>query len=267
VGRTLFLLATGYLGFIVLVYFGQRYLQYYPDRSYPGKPSAYGVGEMQEVRVRAEDGLSLLAWFVPPKAKDGRIIVFYHGNAGHIGHRASKMRQFIDAGYGVYLCEYRGYGGNRGFPSEAGFYRDARAGLKWLDENGYSPAQWIFYGESIGSGTAVQMAQEFQPKILILESAFSSAVDVGKKVYFWLPVELLLKDRYDNIGKIKSVRSSLLMLHGDEDDVISYELGKKLYDAANNPKQLVTIEGGHHNDLYEHHAGHIILEWLEHEPR
>lgn len=265
--RLIFLLAGGYLGLIVLVYFGQRFLQYYPNRSYPGKPANYGVAEMQEIKARTEDGLELLAWFVPPKNKDGKIIVFYHGNAGHIGHRGFKMRQYIDAGYGVYLCEYRGYGGNPGSPDERGLYQDARAGLKWLDENGYTPAQWIIYGESLGSGPAVQMAQEFQPKILILESVFSSAVDVGKKVYFWLPVDLLLKDRYDNISKIKSIRSSLLMLHGDEDEVIPYALGKKLYDAANDPKQLVTIERGNHNDLYEHHAGHIILEWLENELR
>jgi fermentation-respiration switch protein FrsA (DUF1100 family) len=261
--RFLYLLAIAYLAVVVLVYFGQRFLQYYPDRSPPVKPADSGVAAMKEIKVRTEDGLDLLAWFAPPKNKDGKVIVLYHGNAGHIGHRAMKMKVFLDAGFGVYLCEYRGYGGNPGSISEDGFYKDARSALKWLDENGYAPPQWVIYGESIGSGPAVQMALEFQPKTLILESPFSSATDVGRRAYFWLPVDLLLKDRYDNISKITSVHSSLFIIHGDEDPVIPITLSKKLYDAANHPKQFITIEGGGPNDLYEHHAGHIILEWLE----
>jgi hypothetical protein len=267
--RILFFLMLGYAFLVVMVYFGQRYLQYAPDRGYPGKPADNDAGNMQELRVRTEDGLGLLAWFAPPRNKDGKVIILYHGNAGHIGHRAAKMQQFIRRGYGVYLCEYRGYGGNRGSISEDGLYKDARSALKWLEANGYPPSQWIFYGESLGSGPAVQMAVEFQPKILILESAFSSALDVAREVYPWLPVTYLMKDKFDNLSKIKSIRSSLMMIHGDEDPVIPPQLAQKLYDAANHPKELVMIDGGHHNDLYEHFAGSIILEWLEtqNEPR
>lgn len=260
--RILFFLLISYLGIVIVTYFGQRYLQYSPDRSTPGKPTDNDGREMQELRVRTEDGLDLLAWFAPPKKKGERIIVLFHGNAGHIGHRAYKIRQFIDAGYGVYLCEYRGFGGNRGSISEDGLYKDARSALRWLDTHGYPPSQWIIYGESLGSGPAVQMAVEFQPKTLILEAAFSSALDVGKELYFWLPVDYLIKDKFDNISKIKDVRSNLLMIHGDEDEVIPYRLAQKLYDAANHPKQLVIIDDGHHNDLYEHYAGDIVLKWL-----
>jgi len=257
--RVILFIILGYLAVVILVYFGQRYLEYFPNRNYPGKPADHDAGEMQELQVKTEDGLDLLAWFAPPKKKGGKVIVLYHGNAGNISDRVHKMRTFLNAGYGVYLCEYRGYGGNRGRISEEGFYLDARSALNWLDGHGYAPAQWILYGESIGSGPAVQMAREFQPKILILEGAFS----VAEKKYFWLPTRYLLKDKFDNIDKIKSVRANLLMLHGDEDPVVPYPLGQKLYVAANHHKQFVTIEDGHHNDLYEHHAGHIILEWLE----
>jgi hypothetical protein len=176
------------------------------------------------------------------------------------------MKQFIRAGYGVYLCEYRGYGGNRGSISEDGIYKDARSALTWLDANGYSPSQWVLYGESLGSGPAVQMAGEFQLKTLILEAAFSSATDVAKELYPWLPVDYLIKDKYDNISKIKAVRAALFMIHGDEDAVIPPHLAQKLYDAANHPKQLDIIDNGHHNDLYEHHAGSIIMDWLETQP-
>jgi uncharacterized protein len=244
-------------------------MQYYPDRGTPGTPAANGAPEMKAVTVTTEDGLPLLAWFAPPRtkdgkvAKDGRIIVLYHGNAGHIGGRASKVRVFLDRGYGVFLSEYRGYGGNPGSPTEQGLYADARAGLKWLEAQGFSPAQFVIYGESIGSGPAVQMALEWQPKILILESPFTSAVEVAKNAYFWLPVDVLLKDRYENIAKIRDIHASLLIVHGDMDTVIPHALGQKLYDAANHPKQIIIIENGAHNDLYEHHAGHIIADWLK----
>ena len=264
--RIFYFVIIWYIAIVILIWFGQRYLQYVPNRNYPGKPSDNHVAEMKELLVRTEDGLNLLAWFVPPQKKDGKIIILYHGNAGHIGNRAGKMRLFIEAGYGVYLCEYRGYGGNSGSISEEGIYKDARSALKWLDTNGYPASQWILYGESIGSGPAVQMAKEFQPELLVLESPFSSALDVAKKTYFWLPIDLLMKDKFANMSRIKSVRSSMLIVHGEEDKIIPQSLAQKLYAAANHPKQLVIIDSGNHNDLYEHHAGHIILEWLETQP-
>lgn len=260
--KFLFLLAVFYGAVVILVYFVQRRLQYYPNRVYPGKPAAHGLPQMQEIQVTTEDGLNLVAWFAPPKNQGQKIIVFYHGNAGNLADRAPKAREWLNAGYGVYMCEYRGYAGNKGSPAEDGFYKDARAALRWLDKSGYTPSQWVFYGESLGTGMAVEMAREFQVKALILESPFTSATDVAKVVYFWLPVAYLLKDRFDNLGKIKDIKASLLIVHGDEDPVIPHAQAHDLYTAANHPKEFVTIENGKHNDLYEHHAGHIILEWL-----
>lgn len=255
-----------YLLVVLAVYLGQRGLQYHPETRKPASPASAGLPGMREVTAATADGLDLLAWFMPPKEKDGRIIVMFHGNAGTIADRAVKARHFISKGYGVYMAEYRGYGGNHGSPSEEGFYNDARAGLKWLEKEGYSPGQFVIYGESIGSGPAVQMASEMQPRELVLEAPFSSAADVAKTRYFWLPVDLLLKDRYDNILKIPSVKSSLLIVHGDEDGVVPIELSRKLFDAAQHPKEYVTINGGAHNDLYDHHAGHIVTDWLEKQP-
>src|SRR5690606_7238404 len=126
----------------------------------------------------------------------------------------------------------------------------------------YTPAQFVLYGESIGSGVAVQMAREVQPRYLILEAPFTSAADVAKDKYFFLPVDMLMKDRYDSIDKIPEITSSLLIVHGDEDAVVDQKLGKKLYDKANHPKEFISINGGHHADLYEHHAGHVIIDWL-----
>lgn len=262
IARLIFMALVTYVVVLVLVYFNQRSIQYYPTRQPPGKPEHNNVPEMREIVVETEDGLKLLAWFAPPKDKNGKIVVYYHGNAGHIGYRAGKARYFIDAGYGILLLEYRGFARNAGKPSEEGFYKDGRAALRWLEAQGYSPAQYVLYGESIGSGVAVEMARAVQPRYLILEAPFSSAADVAKRIYFYLPVDALMKDRYDNADKIADVTSSLLIVHGDEDEVVPQQLGKKLYDKANHPKEFVSINGGHHNDLYEYHAGHVIIEWL-----
>lgn len=262
VARLIFQLFIVYAVVVLLVYLNQRNMQYFPARIHPGSPKENNVPEMKEVFLETEDGLKLLAWFAPPKHKNGKIVVYYHGNAGHIGYRAGKARYFIENGYGILLVEYRGFAKNPGKPSEKGFYKDGLAALKWLEAQDYTPAQFVFYGESIGSGVAVQMARDVQPRYLILEAPFTSAADVAKGTYFFLPVDLLMKDRYDNIDKIPEITSSLLIVHGDEDEVISQKLGKKLYDKANHPKEFISINGGHHADLYEHHAGHVIIDWL-----
>ncbi len=261
--RLVFQLLAVYVIVLLAVYFMQRSLQYFPDKNYPGEPKESGVPAMQVVELQTDDGLTLNAWFAPPEKRDGKIVVYYHGNAGHIGHRALKAQHFIDKGMGVLLIDYRGFGGNPGSPSEKGFYQDGRAAIRFLEQKEYAISQFVIYGESIGSGVATQMALEIQPRYLILEAPFSSAVDVARKRYFFLPVDFLMKDRYDNADKIADIRTSLLVVHGDEDSVIPIELGRKLFERAQHPKEFITINGGHHNDLYDHHAGHVIVEWLE----
>lgn len=261
--RLVFQIFAVYAILLVAVYFMQRSLQYFPDKNHPGTPEENGVPAMKEIQLQTDDGLVLNAWFAPPEKVGGKIVVYYHGNAGHIGHRAIKAQHFIDKGFGVLLLDYRGFGGNPGSPSEEGLYDDARAALRFLAQKEYAVSQLVLYGESIGSGVATQMALEIQPRHLILEAPFSSAVDVAKKRYFFLPVELLMKDKYDNLGKIGDIQTALLIVHGDEDAVVPFDLGRKLFDAARHPKEFISIYGGHHNDLYDFHAGHVIVEWLE----
>jgi len=261
--RIVFQLLAVYAVVLIAVYLAQRSLQYFPDKNYPGTPQDNGVPDMEIVELKTEDGLTLNAWFAPPPKKDGQIVVLFHGNAGHIGHRAIKAQHFIDRGIGVLLLEYRGFGGNQGRPTEQGLYHDGRAALRFLEQREYTVSQLIFYGESIGSGIAVQMALEIQPRYMILEAPFSSAADVAKRQYFFLPIDFLMKDRYDNIEKIADIKTNLLIVHGDEDFVIPIDLAERLFARANHPKEFITINGGHHNDLFDHHAGHIVNEWLE----
>lgn len=251
-----------YLGVLLMLYFIQRHMMYFPDVTRP-VPSVYGVADMIVIDVGTADGLTLQGWYKAPAA--GRpIIVLFHGNGGNIGGRNFKARQFINQGYGFLLAEYRGYGGNRGSPSEQGFYTDARAYLAWLVKQGIAPAQTVLYGESIGTGVAVEMASETSGyKALVLESPFASMVEMARKQYFFIPVDLLLKDRYDNFSKIKSVKIPLLVLHGAVDPVVPYSQGKKLFDAANEPKKMETFPHGGHVDLYNHGAGAKILAFLE----
>jgi len=251
-----------YLAVAAVMFIWQRDFQYAPSVITPGEPAKYGVPEMQTLSVRTDDGIDLLAWFAPPRESDGKIIVLYHGNAGHIGDRAKKARTFIDRGYGVYRAEYRGYAANHGMPTEEGFYKDAESALAWLVENGYPPSQWVLYGESIGSGPAVEMATRHDVAALVLEGAFSSAVDVAQERYFWLPVHILMKDRYDNVKKIKSVKAPLLMVHGSHDTVVPIELGEQLFNAAKGSKKFLPIRGAGHSDLYEFDTGALIMSWL-----
>ena len=168
----------------------------------------------------------------------------------------------LDEGYGVFLMEYRGYAGNPGSPTEEGFYNDGRGAVAWLKEKGYDPDRLALYGESLGSGVAVQLATEIRPKYLIVHSGFNSAVDVALRTYSMLPARLLMKDRYDNKSKIGQVKSDLLVIHGDKDTMIPLSFAQDLFDAANEPKTFVTIKNAGHNSLYNLGAGKMVTSWL-----
>jgi fermentation-respiration switch protein FrsA (DUF1100 family) len=251
-----------YLLWVVILYTNQRNYIYIPDRARPA-PSAYDAEAMEVITVPMEDGTELQAWYGKPADASKPVILFFHGNAGNIGGRAGKAAVFLQAGYGVLLAEYSGYGGNPGAPSEQTFYANGRAYVDWLAGQGVTSDRIVLYGESIGSGTAVQIATE-NPGIraLILEAPFSSLVDSARMVVFYAPVPYLLKDHFDNLSKITKVRAPLLWLHGKRDSVVPYRLGAKLFKAANEPKTAATFSSGGHNDLYLHGAGQEILKFL-----
>ena len=253
-------------GVVVLaVYLGQRGLQYFPEKDL-GDPKIPEALSAKILKVQTEDGFQNIAWFAPPRESDGKVIVHFHGNGGNISHRAATASFYQKLGYGILLCEYRGYGGNPGSPTEQGLYRDGRACVNYLLDNGYRLDQLVFYGESIGSGVAVQMAVEFQPRRLVLEAPFTSAVAVAKTAYAFLPVDMMMLDRFESIDKIEKVKTSLLVIHGTDDRVVPYELGKKLFEAAKHPKEFVTVEKGGHSNLYDFKVGEKVVEWLQRMP-
>lgn len=247
----------GYIGVLFVLFFAQRNLIYFPDKSSP-----VVVAGVRAVSVKSSDGLDLRAWYVPPSKSDGPVILYFHGNAGNFSHRLPKVRAYIRLGYGVLLAEYRGYGGNNGQPTEEGFYDDGRAYARWLlNESPNSPL--IIYGESIGTGTAVQMALEFKHSALILETPFSSLADIAAERYWFVPVRLLLLDKFDNISKIAKINSPVLIMHGHKDQVIGFNYAKALYNAANEPKEFQEFAEGTHNNLYDFAAADFVISFIE----
>lgn len=265
VGGIVGLLAASYLAVVGGMYIFQRSILYVPNQATPS-PAASGVPEMAPITLETADGLHLMSWYQP--AETGRrTIVYFHGNAGHIGYRGDKARPYLNAGYGMLLVSYRGYGGNPGKPSEDGLYADGRAAIHFLADRGVAPGELAFYGESLGTGVAVQMALE-QARAsnpvagVILEAPFTSAVDVGARHYPWLPVRWLMKDQFDSRSKIAEIQTSLLIVHGGRDRVIPIDFGEALYAVAGEPKESLWISDAGHDNLDAFGASEKILTFL-----
>lgn len=263
---TLFgLVVGGYLMLVAALYLMQRQLLYLPDRSAPNR-IASGVPEISEARLQTDDGLDLLAWHLP--AAPGRAtIVYLHGNGGDIGYRGDRVRPFIDAGFGVLLVEYRGYGGNPGQPSEQGLISDARAALVFLEAAGVASAATVLYGESLGSTVAVAIAAERAAAgkpvaALVLEAPLSSVSDVAAHHYPWVPVRWLLKDRFEAIARIAHVGAPVLIVHGEADDIVPIRYGRALFEAAREPKEAAWIPGGGHENLADFNLRRIVFGFL-----
>ena len=166
------------------------------------------------------------------------------------------------AGLGCLLLDYRGFGGNPGSPTEEGLYVDGRAGYDWLVSAGHAPERIVLYGESMGSGVATKLASEKAAAAIVLDAPFTSIVDVAAGRYPWLPVSLLVVDRFDSLSRIGDVRIPLLVLHGTDDRVVPFPLGRRLFEAANEPKRFVRFDGGSHMDLYEHGAASEVIGFV-----
>jgi fermentation-respiration switch protein FrsA (DUF1100 family) len=235
---------------LVLIWAGQRRAIYFPFDGNP-LPADYGLPDAQVATLTTEDGLELRAWFVrPTRAPTGITVVVFNGNAGHRGYRAPLARAFADRGIATLLFDYRGFGGNPGGPSESALMRDARAARAWLDDQpDVDRGKIAYFGESLGTGVAVQLAASHPPAVLMLRSPFTSLVDVGRHHYPILPVGLLLRDRFSSIDWIARVRAPVLVIAGEHDRIIPRQSSERLFAAANEPKQLVIIPGADHNDM------------------
>lgn len=246
---------------MLFMYVFQRHLIYFPDRHRPN-PKEFNAQNMQIVSLKTNDGILLESWYKPAK-KNQPTILYFHGNAKHIGYRSFFAQQFIKAGFGVFLLEYRGYGGNKGSPSEQGFYEDARTALTFLHNQGIRSKDIAVYGESLGTGVATYIAAKNPVCALILQSPFSSLTEIARYHYPW--VFLTPWDKYDSLSRIKSIHAPILVIHGDQDRLIPYSNGLSLYNAANHPKELLTLKGKDHNTLWpKGHYDPKLFEFIHH---
>ncbi len=249
-----------YLALMGILYLMQRQFIYYP-KSGEISPEHYGLPSVELIKLKTSDGIHLSAWYSPAREKSMPTIVYFHGNYGHMGYRASIIEPYIHAGYGVLLLSYRGYSGSTGKPSEKGLYNDGRAAINYLISQGINAQCLALYGVSLGSGVAVQMATEYDVGALILQSSFTSLVDVGKKHYFFFPVSLILKDRYESDKKIAMIKAPKLFIHGAQDNIIPLSFGRRLYDLASQPKEMLVYPKAGHNFLPDSSAA--VIKFLD----
>jgi hypothetical protein len=239
-GRILVLLAGAYLAVVALVYLFQRKIQYFPAPEAPPLPKG-----AEDVRLEAADGTLLRAWHWP----GAFTVLVLHGNAGHRGHRLHIAQGLVAKGYGAFLLDYRGYGGSGGSPTEEGLLLDAEAAAAWLRARGV--AKVAYYGESLGCGVAAALAAKAPPAAIVFQSGADSLAEVGRKVYPWLPIGLLMKDRYEAAEAMRGVACPVLSVHGAEDELIPWGRGRALFDAAPGPKEWWLVPRAGHNDVID----------------
>ncbi len=243
------LFAVAALLLLALFWIFQRRLIYLPSTQ--RVPSVVGMFPGgRDVTLETEDGLKLGAWFIPG-TKEGRspVVLIFNGNAGDRSYRARLAAEFVRKRFGVLLFDYRGYGGNLGSPSEAGLLADAVAARRYLDSlPEIDSARIIYFGESLGSGVAAALSEKVPPAALILRSPFPSLVDVGRIHYPFLPVNLMLRDRYPTSRRIRSLRVPILIIAGERDSIIPASLSRAVYESAPEPKRFLLIPEADHND-------------------
>jgi fermentation-respiration switch protein FrsA (DUF1100 family) len=234
---------------LILLWIGQRRLLYFPFSGVP-PPAAVGLPRAELVSITTVDGLRLNAWFVPATGSETRFaMVLFSWNAGQCALPAPLAAARAPHGIATLLMDYRGYGGNPGSPSEEGLALDARAARAYLTRRaGIDQMHIVYFGESLGTGVAVQLAAAEQPFALILRSPFTSLVDVARDHYPFLPVRWMLRDRFDSLGRIRGIGCPLLVIAGDRDGIISPAQSERRYAAAAEPKRLLIIAGADHND-------------------
>ena len=232
---TLSSLIIAYIVLIIFIYFYQRNLLYHPsENNYQNDKIQFNY---DEIFITVDEEIQLKSWIIKKDFKKFKTLVIFHGNAGHLSNRIYKLNELYKLDINILLISWRGFSGNKGSPTENNLYTDAEAAIKWLNGEGVINSQIILYGESLGSGVAVELGKENNFNSIILESPFTSIENSAKIYYPYLPVRLLLKDRYDSINKIKMINTPILIMHGEKDDVVPFSMGKELFEKANSPKQ------------------------------
>jgi len=222
----------------------ERHQMYYPVRDLEATPDLAGM-EYEEVETTAADGVRIHGWWIPAAGGRGAVL-FCHGNAGNISHRLESAAVFIRLGFNVLIFDYRGFGRSEGSPDEQGTYLDAEAAYRHLrEEKGIAPERIVIFGRSLGGAVAIELARREKAAALIVESTFTSAEEMGKLIYPFLPVGLLIRNKYDSLAKVGELSLPVLVVHSPDDELVPFEQGERLFRAAAEPKEFLAIRGGH----------------------
>lgn len=242
------------------LYFFQRSILYLPD-TYLAEPSELNFPEATTLKIKTVDNVTLTAWYIAPK-DNKPTLVYFHGNSSNLGKRVNKFRKFADNGFGMLALSYRGYGNSEGSPSEDGLYNDARAAINHLISKGLQPKDIILYGESLGSGVAIQMALENNFRAIVLEAPYDSIAARAVELYPLMPIKLLLKDKFLSIEKIGKLQTPLLFFHSKDDKVMPLSHGMTLFNAANEPKKIFVFEHAGHGGFDYQELSILILDFI-----
>jgi len=242
------MILVAYAGLALTLYFVQPSFLYAPVRELPYSPAEIGL-DFEEVFFKTGDRLKLHGWYIPaPNAEF--TVLFCHTNAGNMMHQLDSINIFYNLGLSCFIFDYRGYGISQGRPTEHGTYLDARAAYRWLTKKkGIKPQDVIVFGRSLGGSIAAYLAGKVKARGLVIESAFTSYNAIGRKFYPYMPVKWFARFDYPTIDYVRKVKCPVLVIHSRTDEIIPFEFGQQLYEAANEPKEFVELYGGH-NDAF-----------------
>jgi uncharacterized protein len=246
----IFLIIFLYLFIGFLLYIFQRKI-IFNKSNVPKAPIDYDLTDVEEIKIKTTNNINLLAWFFKGK-KNKPILVYFHGNSFDIGERAHRLKRYNDAGLSTLIVAWRGYSGNDGKPTERNLYADGNSVIKWiLDNTNFRIGDIINYGESLGSGVAVELNLKYNFLCTVLEAPFTSIADVALKRYKIYPTKFLVKDKFDNFDKIDQIKSPLLIISGKRDEIVPHEHSVLLINKASVRKKTLFLDEAMHNNLYE----------------
>ena len=238
-----------YFIIILFVYFYQRNLLYHPsENNYLNDKITFNY---EEIFIETDKKIKLKSWFIKKDLDKFKTILIFHGNAGNLFNRVYKLNELNKLDVNILLISWRGFSGNKGKPTEKNLYRDADESVKWLNNQGVISKNIILYGESLGTGVATELGTSNAFGGIILESPFTSIANAAKIYYPYLPVSIILKDRYDSIGKIKNINTPIFIMHGKMDNIVPQQMGLELFEKANNPKYSYFPEDDDHMMNYD----------------
>lgn len=254
-------LVLAFAAYVLTAWMFQERLMFWPYKDRV-EPRSIGLDDFREIEMVMADGTRILAWQHIPDDPDAPYIVYFHGNGGNLASRASKFNSFAKQGWGVIAISYRSYGGSDGKPNEPNLISDGFEVYDRVLGWGTKPENIVLYGESMGTGIAVQLAAQRDVGAVILEAPYSSTVDVAES-HYKLPARYLMRNRFMSTDHIADIDAPLLWMHGTGDIVIPIRLGQKLYGLAPDDKRKWIVQGGGHSDLYNFGAFEQVQSFVD----